>query len=515
MGALALASGIVALPFEAGAQSSASPPHSASPQATDGAPTEAEARSVCTPCHAFPPADILPRSQWRDEVTRMSLIRDNRASDGGSSRLIALPPDFERALRYFEAHAPERLRPPTKWPDPDPLTFVTRGLSSTDPLTSPAVANVRLVDIDGDSRLELLSSDMRSGTISLGRPYVGDATMQVLATLLSPAHVSLADFDKNGITDLFVADLGRFLPSDHSDGAVVLLRGTGALKYETLAIDGWPRVADVEAGDFDGNGTLDIVVAAFGWRTTGNISVLENRTVDYRHPSFVKHIIDPRPGAIHVIPADVNGDGRLDIVAVISQQFETVMAYVNDGTTPLSFTPVVIYTAPHPDWGCSGIQLVGLDGDHDLDVLLTHGDTLDIGRIKPDHGIQWLENRGGFPFIEHTLAELPGGSRAQAADLDGDGDLDIVASTLVALRSPADESKLPSLVWLEQKPGGNFERHTLEVGSPRHATLDVADFDEDGDLDIVVGNFDIADGRGGDAITIWENHRIFHDGSTK
>ena len=221
LGALALASGIVALPFEAGAQSSASPPHSASPQATDGAPTEAEARSVCTPCHAFPPADILPRSQWRDEVTRMSLIRDNRASDAGSSRLIALPPDFERALRYFEAHAPERLRPPTKWPDPDPLTFVTRGLSSTDPLTSPAVANVRLVDIDGDSRLELLSSDMRSGTISLGRPYVGDAAMQVLATLLSPAHVSLADFDKNGITDLFVADLGRFVPSDHSDGAVL------------------------------------------------------------------------------------------------------------------------------------------------------------------------------------------------------------------------------------------------------------------------------------------------------
>ena len=91
-------------------------------------------------------------------------------------------------------------------------------------------------------------------------------------------------------------------------------------------------------------------MVAFGWRTTGNISVLENRTIDYRHPSFVKRIIDPRPGAIHEIPADLNGDGRLDIVAVISQQFETVMAYINDGTTPLSFIPVVIYTAPHPDW---------------------------------------------------------------------------------------------------------------------------------------------------------------------
>jgi hypothetical protein len=263
----------------------------------------------------------------------MSLIRDNRSSDSGSSRLIALPPDFERALRYFEAHAPERLRPPTKWPDPDHSTFVTRGLSSTDPLTSPAVANVRLVDIDGDSRLELLASDMRSGTISLvGRTWAM-WRCECWRRCEPGTACHLRIFDKNGITDLFVADLGRFLPSDHSDGAVVLLRGTGALKYETLAIDGWPRVADVEAGDFNGDGTLDLLVAAFGWRTTGNIAVLENRTIDYRHPSFVKRVIDPRPGAIHAIPADLNGDGRLDIVAVISQQFETVMAYINDGTT--------------------------------------------------------------------------------------------------------------------------------------------------------------------------------------
>jgi hypothetical protein len=76
-----------------------------------------------------------------------------------------------------------------------------------------------------------------------------------------------------------------------------------------------------------------------------------------------------------------------------------------------------------------------------------------------------------------------------AANLDGDDDLDVVAGALLAGGADVDEKVLPALVWLEQTKPGVFVRHTIEMGFPRHATLDVGDVNGDGAVDIVVGNF--------------------------
>ena len=108
-----------------------------------------------------------------------------------------------------------------------------------------------------------------------------------------------------------------------------------------------------------------------------------------------------------------------------------MVAFLRTGRS-LEFTARTLYAAPHPNWGASGIDLVDLDRDGDTDVLMTHGDSFDDNLLKPYHGIQWLENTGGLRFREHRLATLPGAHRAQAADLDGDGDLDIVGVALVA-----------------------------------------------------------------------------------
>ena len=190
----------------------------------------------------------------------------------------------------------------------------------------------------------------------------------------------------------------------------------------------------------------------------------EQDTTNPSQPVFTNHTIDPRTGGIHIIPVDFNHDGKMDFVTLLAQEHETVLAYINKGTGDFSFEQKVIYAAPHPNWGSSGIQLVDLDKDGDLDVLLTHGDTFDDGIVKPYHGIQWLENTGSYPFVEHTLAQMPGVHRAIAADIDGDGDLDIVACALLASGSDVDEKTLPALVWLEQTKPGVFVRHTIEMG---------------------------------------------------
>ena len=299
----------------------------------------------------------------------------------------------------------------------------------------PIVASTQLFDLDRDGKLEIVACDMGHGLVLVGDPARRPGELREIAKVPNPVRSSLVDLDRDGLMDLLVADVGFFLPEDHEKGAVVWLRRKADGSYEKRVLaEKLPRVTDVEAADFDGDGDLDLVVAAFGLYTRGGILLLENRTTDWKEPQFVATTLDERPGAIHVPAVDLDGDGRADFVALLAQQHETVVAFLNRGPGP--FEKKTVFAARTPAWGSTGIELVDFDADGDLDVLMTNGATLDDATVKPWHGVRWLENRGSYPFEPHDLAALPGAHRAVAADLDGDGDLDVAVGRLPARPRP-------------------------------------------------------------------------------
>jgi hypothetical protein len=449
---------------------------------------------ACTGCHGYPPPEIFPKADWPREVTRgMEFL-----SQSGSRAPV---PTMANITKYYQDNAPETLpiQERLNSPTPFPVRFERLGYRPLDDSHAPGIANVRFVALTDKTRLDVVACDMMNGKVLLLKPYEPSARTRVINdTIPNPAHAEVVDLDRDGIKDLIVANLGSPLPTERRVGSVVWLRGRpdGSFAPITLA-DELGRLTDVQAADFDGDGDLDLVVAEFGRLAVGSILLLENRTKDVSVPIFVRSTIDKRHGTIHVPVADLNGDGKPDFVALISQEHEAVVAFVNKGDR--KFEAKDIYRAPHPGFGSSGIQLVDLDKDGDLDVLMSNGDTLDADLLRPYHGVQWLENKGTFPYEYHHLTPLYGVHRAMAADFDRDGDMDIVATSFMpgSFYQPlCREMKLDAVILLEQTKPGTFVRRSLEDSTCDHATCDIGDFDGDGNLDFVTGNLLIPNRNG-------------------
>jgi hypothetical protein len=453
----------------------------------------------CSKCHVRPPPEYVPRGLWRFRVQEMAerSMTGTGIPPGEESLLWQF--DLDRIIKWLEARAPEVLPLPPPWPaDDGGLVFSRHAYNPPGTAPKPVVSNVRFFDLDGDGKLEIVACDMGRGSVFVADPARAPGTLRQIAVLNNPAHAEMVDLDRDGRQDLLIADLGEFLPSDHEKGSTVWMRQTGPLEFEKrVLLDRLPRNADAQAADFDGDGDLDLVVAAYGFRKVGSTLYYENETTDWSQPRFVDYTIDARPGAIHVPPVDLDKDGRMDFLMLLSQQFEHLVAYLNRGRGR-GFRQETIFRAVTPVWGSSGIEPLDFDGDGDTDVLMTNGDSLDDFTIRPFHGVRLLENKGEFPFTQHDLSAMPGVHRAEAADMDGDGDLDVVACAFLPgtqhpqfqnIGRQGDVAGLTAIGWIEQVRPGEFRLHSLKRDIPSHVTLDLADFDGDGDVDVLTGNF--------------------------
>ena len=388
---------------------------------------------------------------------------------------------------------------------PAPLTQLSLSLAfKAEPVGFPVegrpwVPHLAVQDLDQDGLLDILVCDGVKDTVSwIRQSPVNVFEEKLLAeNVKGPAHIEACDIDKDGDLDLLVASMGMIRPTNDKIGSVVILENMGDQQFERhVLIQNVARVTDVRGADFDADGDIDLVVGQFGY-AQGEVRWLENKG----GWEFESHQLLGLSGTVHTPVADVDGDGDLDFVALVSQEWEEIHLFENDGTGV--FKDKILWGSTNEDYGSSGIRFEDLDRDGDLDLLYTNGDGFDYAKPgpRPWHGLQWFENRGRGFFKFHRVSDYPGAYSPVSVDLNGDGYLDLLA--VASVNKWEDPSTVSMMAWLND----GHERFTQVplANTPTHLIVaEAADLDQDGVPEIITGGLHAYPPYGNlSRVTIW------------
>lgn len=362
------------------------------------------------------------------------------------------------------------------------------------------VIAVWATDVDSDGDMDVFASAAGDHALTWYRNTDGQGTFAFASQIeQSPGHqgiwIETADFDLDNDMDVLSAAGGVSVDSGFlRTGRITWYENSDGLgDYSTghaISDDTFGGALRVVAGDIDGDGDEDVLIGSgsqsiplLGQVETGRIAWCENLDGlgTYANLRLVATNADvPESLAI----ADLDGDGDADVLAGLKTD-DAVAWFANlDGAGAFGPRQDVTLVAMSP----SDVDAVDFDGDGDVDVLTAEADS---GLVT------WFKNTDGLGHFIPAQFVATGANMtdcARAADLDGDGDADVLCSW----QSPN------TIAWSANSDGaGDFGALQL-IGTPSDPSHQAraGDLDGDGDLDVLswsdtaIGWFENTDGAG-------------------
>ena len=307
------------------------------------------------------------------------------------------------------------------------------------------------------NRITLLIYVMFSFTFCSGQiNFEQNIILDESHSILDPRTAIVVDMDNDGDLDVVSAC--------HYNEKIVWhenLDGQGDFSFlKNISTDA-NGVVSLFGIDIDNDGDNDIVSAEIN---SGILAWYEN--VNGLANSIQKHIIDTNISILRdVYVADIDEDGDNDVVAI---SYNEIIWYEN--TNGFGFFESGILVSNNISYG-NAVYVSDLDGDGDLDILSTSGN---------DGKVAWYQNldgQGNYGTQQIIRLYNSTASDVSAADIDGDGDMDVISNSSIG----------DILMWHENIDGlGNFTfHHYISTTSDGAKAIFVDDIDNDGDIDII------------------------------
>ncbi|KPJ70532.1 hypothetical protein AMJ52_09835 [candidate division TA06 bacterium DG_78] len=267
--------------------------------------------------------------------------------------------------------------------------------------------------------------------------------------------------------------------------------GVGTNWIEHTVDDNFDGAKSVHAADIDGDEDIDILGAA---RQADDIAWWEN--LDGTGTSWTKHVVETVfDGASSVYTADVDGDGYMDLIGAADDGDNITWWENTDGSGTNWIEHVVTGSFSRAFSVC----VSDINGDEYTDVLA----------VSASANVTWWENTdgAGTSWTAHTIGSFSGPRSVCAADIDDDGDMDAVAAAYTA----------DDITWWENTDsiGTSWTEHTINGDFNGAWAVYAADIDGDGDIDVLgtaleaddITWWENIDGTG----TNWTEHTIKGD----